>query len=69
MDLCAGCYAEFVAVPISNLATMPASLTFEEAAGVPLTALTAWQVCILQQGHLSLIQHDQRMAETWQLAI
>jgi len=39
-----GSYAEFMAVPAENVAMMPPNLSFEEAAGVPLTALTAWQV-------------------------
>lgn len=33
-----------MAAPVSNLASMPSNLAFEDAAGVPLTALTAWQV-------------------------
>ncbi len=39
-----GSYAEFMAVPADDVALMPPNLSFEEAAGVPLTALTAWQV-------------------------
>ncbi|HKQ61569.1 MAG TPA: NADP-dependent oxidoreductase [Candidatus Polarisedimenticolaceae bacterium] len=38
-----GCYAEYVAVPAANVARMPAKLLFEEAAAVPLAALTAQQ--------------------------
>lgn len=38
-----GGLAEWAAVPEDHLARMPASLTFEEAAAVPLAALTALQ--------------------------
>jgi NADPH2:quinone reductase len=38
-----GCYAEYVAVPEAAVALMPARLLFEEAAAVPLAALTAHQ--------------------------
>jgi len=38
-----GTFAELVAAPVRTLARKPASLTFEEAAAVPLTALTAYQ--------------------------
>ena len=38
-----GCYAEYVAVPESSLAMMPAKLLFEEAAAVPVAALAAHQ--------------------------
>ena len=31
-------------MPADDVAMMPPNLSFEEAAGVPLTALTAWQV-------------------------
>lgn len=33
---------------------MPASLDFEAAAGVPLTALTAWQVSVIPDSNCSL---------------
>jgi hypothetical protein len=39
-----GCYAQYVAAKESQLALMPEGVSFEEAAGVPLVALTAWQV-------------------------
>ena len=45
-----GSYAEFMAVPADDVAMMPPNLSFEEAAGVPLTALTAWQVCCACHG-------------------
>ncbi|GII98192.1 NADPH2:quinone reductase [Sediminihabitans luteus] len=38
-----GTFAEYVAAPVRTLAAKPASLTFEEAAAVPLTGLTAYQ--------------------------
>jgi NADPH2:quinone reductase len=38
-----GTYAEYVALPEKNVALMPKNLLFEEAASVPLAALTAYQ--------------------------
>lgn len=38
-----GCYAEYVCLPESSVAMMPTRLLFEEAAGVPMAALAAWQ--------------------------
>ncbi|MFI2352419.1 NADP-dependent oxidoreductase [Streptomyces sp. NPDC019443] len=38
-----GTFAEYVAAPIRTLARKPANLTFEEAAGIPLAGLTAYQ--------------------------
>jgi NADPH:quinone reductase len=38
-----GTYAEFVALPETSVARMPSRLLFEEAAAVPLAALTAYQ--------------------------
>jgi alcohol dehydrogenase len=38
-----GTFAEYIAVPEADLALKPDSLTMEEAASVPLVALTAWQ--------------------------
>jgi NADPH:quinone reductase-like Zn-dependent oxidoreductase len=40
-----GC-AEFVASPAVNVIPIPANLTFEEAAAVPLVFLTAWHMLI-----------------------
>ena len=39
-----GCYAQYVAAKESQLAKLPEGPDFQEAAGVPLVALTAWQV-------------------------
>lgn len=41
-----GSYAEFAAVPELFLAPKPSSLSFEEAAAVPLAALTAWGMVV-----------------------
>ena len=38
-----GAYAEYVAAPSRQFVPKPAALSFEEAAGLPLAALTAWQ--------------------------
>uniref|UniRef100_A0AAU1M3V0 NADP-dependent oxidoreductase n=1 Tax=Streptomyces sp. NBC_00148 TaxID=2903626 RepID=A0AAU1M3V0_9ACTN len=40
----AGGYAEYVAAPARHFATMPAGLSFCEAAALPLAGLTAWQM-------------------------
>lgn len=39
-----GTFAEYVAAPVRTLARKPLSLSFEEAAGLPLAGLTAYQV-------------------------
>jgi NADPH:quinone reductase-like Zn-dependent oxidoreductase len=41
-----GSYAEYVVAPSGSLALKPASLSHVEAAGVPLAALTAWQLVV-----------------------
>jgi NADPH:quinone reductase-like Zn-dependent oxidoreductase len=41
-----GGYAEYVASPGVNVIPMPANLSFEEAAAVPLVFLTAWHMLI-----------------------
>src|SRR5262249_10002840 len=38
-----GTYAELVAAPVRTLAHKPASLSWQQAAGVPLAGLSAWQ--------------------------
>jgi NADPH2:quinone reductase len=47
----AGTYAEYVTAPADQLATKPSSISHEEAAGVPMVALTAWQA-LFDAGHL-----------------
>lgn len=41
-----GTFAEFIAVDEKDLGRKPASLSMEEAAAVPLVALTAWQALV-----------------------
>lgn len=41
-----GGYAEYVKVPAANLLPFPDPLTFEEAASIPLTFLTAWHMLV-----------------------
>ena len=54
-----GTYAEYISLPESYLARKPRSLTFEEAASVPLTGLTAYQALFvagqLQAGQTVLL--------------
>jgi NADPH:quinone reductase-like Zn-dependent oxidoreductase len=45
-----GTYAEFVSVPDAYVARKPESLTFEEAAAIPLAGLTAYQALFLAAG-------------------
>ncbi len=56
----AGGYAEFVSVPRQNVLPKPRSLSFEEAACLPLTFLTAWTMLVrraqLRPGETILIQ-------------
>jgi NADPH:quinone reductase-like Zn-dependent oxidoreductase len=47
-----GTYAEYVVVPENALARKPAKLSHEEAAAIPLAAVTAWQAMV-EQGKLS----------------
>ncbi len=55
----AGGYAEFVCVPRQNVLPKPAALSFEQAACLPLTFLTAWHMLVgraqLQPGETVLI--------------
>ena len=44
-------YSEYVTAPVSDLALKPERLTHQEAAGVPLAALTAWQA-LFEVAHL-----------------
>jgi len=50
-----GAFAEYVAVPQGNMARKPSNLTFEQAAAVPLGAITAIQG--LRAGGLQAGQH------------
>jgi alcohol dehydrogenase len=50
-DFRIGTFAEFVAVKEASLAHKPKNLTMEEAASIPLVALTAWQV-LVEKAHL-----------------
>jgi NADPH:quinone reductase-like Zn-dependent oxidoreductase len=59
-DLRIGTFAERIAVKESSLAHQPTNLTMEEAASLPLVALTAWQVLVeigkLKKGQKVFIQ-------------
>jgi NADPH:quinone reductase-like Zn-dependent oxidoreductase len=46
-----GTYAEYLAAKPATVARKPANLSFEEAASVPIAALTAWQA-LFTHGHL-----------------
>lgn len=41
-----GTFAEFIAIKESSLALKPSNLSMEQAASIPLVALTAWQVLV-----------------------
>ena len=55
----AGTFAEYVTVPIENLALKPAHLTAEQAAALPLAGVTAWRALMtrgaMQAGERVLI--------------
>jgi len=55
-----GAAAEYVTVPAAHLAARPRSVSDEEAASLPLAALTAWQALVdhaaLQPGERVLVQ-------------
>lgn len=59
-DFRIGAFAEYIAVKEGSLARKPANLTMEEAASMPLVALTAWQVLVetakLKEGQKVFIQ-------------
>ena len=42
----AAAYAEYVTAPSRQFCRKPADLTFEQAAGLPLAGLTAWQILV-----------------------
>ncbi|MDH7801421.1 MULTISPECIES: NADP-dependent oxidoreductase [unclassified Rhizobium] len=54
-----GTFAEYIAIDEADVAIKPNNLTMEEAASVPLVALTAWQVLVeranVQKGQKVLI--------------
>jgi len=54
-----GTFAEYIAIDAADVALKPANLNLEEAASIPLVALTAWQVLVerakLQKGQRILI--------------
>ena len=55
-----GAFAEFIAANESDVALKPGNLTMEEAASIPLVALTAWQALVeranLKKGQSVFIQ-------------
>jgi NADPH:quinone reductase-like Zn-dependent oxidoreductase len=55
-----GGYAEYIVVPVTNLLPLPARLSFEEAACLPVTFLTAWQMlavrACVEAGETVLVQ-------------
>ncbi len=54
-----GSYAEFIEVKASDVALMPKSITYDEAASIPLVGITAWEMLInrakIQKGQRVLI--------------
>ncbi len=54
-----GTIADYICVPADNLAAKPSHMSFEEAAAMPLTALTSWRALMfkgrLQPGETVLI--------------
>ena len=44
----AGTLAEYICVPVENLARKPAFMTWEEAGAMPLTALTSWRALMFK---------------------
>jgi len=54
-----GTFAEYIAIDADDVALKPAKLSMEEAASIPLVALTAWQVLVeranLRKGQKVLI--------------
>lgn len=54
-----GTYADHVAIAAKNVAQAPTNISAEQAAGVPLCALTAWQALVdhgqLYKGHKVLV--------------
>lgn len=56
---CDGGYAELVSVPSVNLAPLPAEVSFEDGASIPLVFITAWRMIAekarLQPGEWALV--------------
>ncbi|MCZ4548567.1 NADP-dependent oxidoreductase [Gordonia rubripertincta] len=50
-DLRIGTFAEYIAIHQDDAAHKPTTLTFEEAAAVPLVALAAWQM-LVEKAHI-----------------
>src|SRR5690606_19598248 len=44
----AGTIAEYICVPVDNLAPKPAFMSFEEAGAMPLSALTSWRALMFK---------------------
>lgn len=59
-DFHTGTFAEFIAVNENDLAVKPKNISFEEAASIPLVALTVWQAFVekakLKKGQKVFIQ-------------
>lgn len=59
-DFDIGTFAEYIAINEKDLALKPTNLTMDEAASVPLVALTAWQALVekgnIKKGHKVFIQ-------------
>jgi alcohol dehydrogenase len=59
-DFKIGAFAEYIAVNEKDLALKPANINFEEAASIPLVALTVWQALVaksnLKKGQKVFIQ-------------
>ncbi|MBD0288625.1 MAG: NAD(P)-dependent alcohol dehydrogenase [Flavisolibacter sp.] len=55
-----GVFAEYIALPKRSLVKVPANLTFEEAATLPMAGLTAWEAIVnagqLKAGETVLLQ-------------
>ncbi|GLY28977.1 NADPH:quinone reductase [Kineosporia sp. NBRC 101731] len=56
----AGGYGEYVTAPSRQFAPKPVSISFEQAAAVPLAALTAWQAIV----DTARVRHGQRVLIT-----
>jgi NADPH:quinone reductase-like Zn-dependent oxidoreductase len=46
-----GGYAQYAVAPVQHVARKPERLSFDQAAGIPLVAATAWRA-LIDQGHL-----------------